>query len=425
MPRSFTAWPIRVGWRFLRARRRERFVSFISLIAGGGVAIGVMTICIVQAVMTGFEEDLRDRILGFNPQIVLMSHAGIVRDPSELEVLVESVPGVAAASPFVYGQVMLASENGVMGGIVRGVVPEKIDDVVEIGRHITQGSADQLGQPMAVEVLLEDGIETLEVSQVMLGFELAAALGVRVGDWINLMSPAATPTALGAIPRIKRFAVGSIFDSGMYDYDATVIFLALPDAQSFLKMGETVTGLEVRVSDLDRTRATARAIEAEVGFPIYARDWLEVNRNLFVAFELEKLVQFIVLLLIVTVAAFNIAASLIMVVMEKRKDIAVLKAMGATNRAVAAIFVFKGAMIGITGTLVGVLGGLAGSLLLERYQFIDLPKDVFYVSTVPIHLELGNFVAVASASILICMLATLYPAWQAARLAPVEVIRYE
>ena len=384
-----------------------------------------MTICIVQAVMTGFEEDLRDRILGFNPQIVLMSHAGIVRDPSELEVLVESVPGVAAASPFVYGQVMLASENGVMGGIVRGVVPEKIDDVVEIGRHITQGSADQLGQPMAVEVLLEDGIETLEVSQVMLGFELAAALGVRVGDWINLMSPAATPTALGAIPRIKRFAVGSIFDSGMYDYDATVIFLALPDAQSFLKMGETVTGLEVRVSDLDRTRATARAIEAEVGFPIYARDWLEVNRNLFVAFELEKLVQFIVLLLIVTVAAFNIAASLIMVVMEKRKDIAVLKAMGATNRAVAAIFVFKGAMIGITGTLVGVLGGLAGSLLLERYQFIDLPKDVFYVSTVPIHLELGNFVAVASASILICMLATLYPAWQAARLAPVEVIRYE
>lgn len=389
------------------------------------MAIGVMTICIVQAVMTGFEEDLRDRILGFNPQIVLMSHAGIVRDPSELEVLVESVPGVAAASPFVYGQVMLASENGVMGGIVRGVVPEKIDDVVEIGRHITQGSADQLGQPMAVEVLLEDGIETLEVSQVMLGFELAAALGVRVGDWINLMSPAATPTALGAIPRIKRFAVGSIFDSGMYDYDATVIFLALPDAQSFLKMGETVTGLEVRVSDLDRTRATARAIEAEVGFPIYARDWLEVNRNLFVAFELEKLVQFIVLLLIVTVAAFNIAASLIMVVMEKRKDIAVLKAMGATNRAVAAIFVFKGAMIGITGTLVGVLGGLAGSLLLERYQFIDLPKDVFYVSTVPIHLELGNFVAVASASILICMLATLYPAWQAARLAPVEVIRYE
>ena len=389
------------------------------------MAIGVMTICIVQAVMTGFEEDLRDRILGFNPQIVLMSHAGIVRDPSELEVLVESVPGVAAASPFVYGQVMLASENGVMGGIVRGVVPEKIDDVVEIGRHITQGSADQLGQPMAVEVLLDDGIETLEVSQVMLGFELAAALGVRVGDWINLMSPAATPTALGAIPRIKRFAVGSIFDSGMYDYDATVIFLALPDAQSFLKMGETVTGLEVRVSDLDRTRATARAIEAEVGFPIYARDWLEVNRNLFVAFELEKLVQFIVLLLIVTVAAFNIAASLIMVVMEKRKDIAVLKAMGATNRAVAAIFVFKGAMIGITGTLVGVLGGLAGSLLLERYQFIDLPKDVFYVSTVPIHLELGNFVAVASASILICMLATLYPAWQAARLAPVEVIRYE
>lgn len=418
-------WQLRVGWRFLRARRSERFVSVIGLIAGGGVAIGVMTLCIVLAVMTGFEQDLRDRILGFNPQIVLMSHGGAVREAGALEAQVEGLPGVAAASPFVYGQVMLASDTGVVGGIVRGVEPAQIDDVVAIRRHVTQGTADSLGEMMPVRVWIDEEEESIEVPQLVLGFELAAALGVRVGDWVNVMSPAATPTALGAVPRVKRFAVGGIFDSGMYDYDSTVLFLALPDAQRFLKIGDAVTGLEVRVEDIDETREVARAIEAEIGFPIYARDWMEVNRNLFVAFELEKLVQFIVLLLIVLVAAFNIAATLIMVVMEKRKDIAVLKSMGATNGAVAAIFVFKGVLIGVTGTLIGVAGGLVGSLLLERYEFIELPKDVFYVSTVPIRLEIGNFLAVAGASVAICILATLYPARQAARLAPVEVIRYE
>ncbi|MFP6662949.1 MAG: lipoprotein-releasing ABC transporter permease subunit [Deltaproteobacteria bacterium] len=425
MERGFIPWPLRVGWRFLRARRRERFVSVIALIAGGGVAIGVMTLCIVLAVMTGFEEDLRERILGFNPQIVLMSHGGMVQDSAALEALVETVPGVAAAAPFIYGQVMLTSDTGVVGGIVRGVEQAQLDDVVKIRRHITQGTIDTLGERTSVEVYIDGEAERIEVSQIVLGFELAATLGVRVGDWVNVMSPAATATALGAVPRVKRFAVAGLFDSGMYDYDSTVLFLSLGDAQRFLKMGGNVTGLEVRVEDIDETRAVARSIEEAAGFPIYARDWMEVNRNLFMAFELEKLVQFIVLLLIVLVAAFNIAATLIMVVMEKRKDIAVLKAMGATNAAVAAIFIFKGALIGVTGTLVGVVGGLVGSLLLERYEFIELPKDVFYVSTVPIRLELENFLAVAGASILICILATIYPARQAARLAPVEVIRYE
>jgi lipoprotein-releasing system permease protein len=418
-------WEIMVALRYLRARRREMFVSLIALIAGGGVAIGVMVLCIVMSVMTGFEEDLRDRILGFNPQIVLLSHSGTMRDYTKVVDAVRAAPGVAAAAPFVYGQVMVSSDNSVSGAVVRGVEPDRASDVVDVKKHLKEGSTDRLGQTMPVRTIVDGKDETIEVPQVLIGFELAKILGVGVGDWINLMSPLGTPTAVGLVPRVKRFAVGGIFDSGMYDYDSTIVFMALPDAQRFFEIGEKATGIEVRVDDIDAARVVARDIEHRVGFPYFARDWMEVNRNLFVAFRLEKFIQFIVLLLIVLVAAFNIAATLIMVVMEKRKDIAILKSMGATNLAIGTIFVFKGAVIGILGTLAGILGGLGGAALLERYQFIDLPKDVFYVSTVPVRIYPENFALVAAAAITICIIATIYPARQAARLAPVEVIRYE
>ncbi|HYC23330.1 MAG TPA: FtsX-like permease family protein, partial [Candidatus Bathyarchaeia archaeon] len=263
------------------------------------------------------------------------------------------------------------------------------------------------------------------LDQVMLGFELARLLGVRVGDAVNVISPLGTPGPFGMVPRVKRFAVGGIFDSGMYELDSTIIFMSLADAQQFLEIGPAITGIEVKVKDQYESQAIARRIEGVLGFPFHARDWLETNRNLFIAFSLEKAVYFIVLLLIVLVAAFNIVATLIMVVMEKRKDIAILKSMGATNLAVGTIFVFKGAVIGTVGTVLGVLGGLGGSALLSRYHFIELPKDVFYVSTVPVRIYPENFVAVALASLLICVFATIYPARQAARLSPVEVIRYE
>jgi lipoprotein-releasing system permease protein len=418
-------WEITVALRYLRARRRERFVSLIALIAGGGVAIGVMVLCIVMSVMTGFEEDLRDRILGFNPQIVLLSHGGSVRDYAKVVDEVSKVPGVAAAAPFVYGQVMVSSDNAVAGAVVRGVEPQHASDVVDVNRHLKEGNTDQLGQPMPVRTIVDGKDETVDVPEVIMGFELAKQLGVGVGDWINLMSPLGTPTAVGLVPRVKRFAVGGIFDSGMYDYDSTIVFMAMSDAQRFFEIGDKATGVEVRVDDINAARVVARKLEQTVGFPYFARDWMEVNRNLFVAFSLEKFIQFIVLLLIVLVAAFNIAATLIMVVMEKRKDIAILKSMGATNLAIGTIFVFKGAVIGILGTVAGILGGLGGAALIERYHFIELPKDVFYVSTVPVRIYPENFALVAAAAITICIVATIYPARQAAHLAPVEVIRYE
>jgi len=419
-------WEIMVALRYLRARRREMFVSLIALIAGGGVAIGVMVLCIVMAVMTGFEEDLRDRILGFNPQIVLLSHGGAIRDYPDVVDKVRAAPGVAAAAPFVYGQVMITSDGGsVAGGIVRGVEPRNMNAVVDVGRHMKDGSDERLGEPMPVTTIVDGRDETIEVPQVVIGFELAKALGVRVGDWVNVVSPLGTATAVGLVPRVKRFAIGGIFDSGMYDYDSSILFMSLADAQRFFEIGDKVTGIEVKVHDIDAARVVARDLEQRVGYPFYSRDWMEVNRNLFVAFRLEKFIQFIVLLLIVLVAAFNIAATLIMVVMEKRKDIAILKSMGATNLAIGTVFVFKGAVIGILGTLVGIVGGLSGAALLERYQFIELPKDVFYVSTVPVRIYPENFALVAAAAIAICILATIYPARQAARLAPVEVIRYE
>ncbi|MEW6272427.1 MAG: lipoprotein-releasing ABC transporter permease subunit [Thermodesulfobacteriota bacterium] len=418
-------WEIMVALRYLRARRREMFVSLIALIAGGGVAIGVMVLCIVMAVMTGFEEDLRDRILGFNPHIVLLSHGGTVRDYPKVVATIRETPGVVAAAPFVYGQAMVSSDTSVSGAIVRGVEPQHANDVVDVRRHLKDGDVGRLGQPMPVTTVVDGRDETIEVSQVLIGSELAKALDVRVGDWVNLMSPLGSPTAMGMVPRVKRFAVGGIFDSGMYDYDSTIVFMSMADAQRFFEIGQKATGVEVRVERIDDARTVGRELEQRVGYPYYARDWMEVNRNLFVAFRLEKFIQFIVLLLIVLVAAFNIAATLIMVVMEKRKDIAILKSMGATNLAIGAVFVFKGAVIGILGTVVGILGGLGGAFLLERYEFIELPKDVFYVSTVPVRIYPENFALVAVAAVAICILATIYPARQAARLAPVEVIRYE
>ena len=415
-----------ISLRYLRAKRREAFISLITAISMIGVMIGVMTLNIVLSVMTGFEEDLRDRILGFNPHIVLSSLSGATGDYNHLVEKARQVPGVVAAAPFIYSQVMVTSRQSVAGVLVRGLEPALASDVVDVVDHLKNGTIEGLGQPQ--QVTIRDGAEerTVTLSGIIIGQELARQLGVIVGDPINVISPLnTTPGPLGMVPKVKRFVVTALFDSGMYNYDEGLMIMSLADAQSFFGLGERVTGIEVRVQDVYAAQAIARRLEATLGFPYRARDWTEINRNLFAALALEKTVYFIVLLLIVLVAAFNIIATLIMVVMEKRKDIAVLKSMGATSRSIGRIFVYKGLIIGVIGTLLGTLFGYGGCWLLDRYHFIELPKDVFYVSTLPVKIYPENFLMVGAASVVICLLATIYPARQAAGLAPVEVIRYE
>jgi lipoprotein-releasing system permease protein len=265
----------------------------------------------------------------------------------------------------------------------------------------------------------------VELPGIILGKDVARQLGLLVGDPVNVISPIATPTAVGMVPRVKRFVVVGLFDSGMAEYDASLVYMDLASAQKFFDLGDKVTGIEVRGTDLYQAKAIGDRLREALGFPFRVRDWMEINHNLFSALQLEKTVYFIVLLLIVLVAAFNIVATLIMVVMEKRKDIAILKSMGATRGGVARIFVYKGMIIGVVGTLLGNAGGYVACALLKRYQFIELPKDVFYVNTVPVKMYPEYFLMVTLASLLIGLLATIYPARQAARLAPVDVIRYE
>ncbi len=412
-----------IGLRYLRAKRKEAFISLITVISMLGVMIGVMTLNIVLAVMTGFEEDLRDRILGFNPQVVVLSFTGTISDYASVVQRIERVPGVVAAAPFVYGQVMLSAERNVTGAVVRGV-STGTEAVIDLQRHLKEGNLNELGK--LHDVPLDEGRGgTIELPGLIVGKDVARQLGLLIGDPVSVISPVATPTAVGMVPRVKRFVVVGLFDSGMAEYDSSLVYMALPNAQKFFDLGDAATGIEVRVTDLYRAKEVGDRVREALGFPFRVRDWMEINHNLFSALKLEKTVYFIVLLLIVLVAAFNIVATLIMVVMEKRKDIAILKSMGATRAGVGRIFVFKGMIVGVVGTLIGNLGGYLACWLLKRYQFIELPKDVFYVNTLPVKMYPEYFAAVTLASLLICLLATVYPARQAARLAPVDVIRYE
>jgi lipoprotein-releasing system permease protein len=419
-------WELLVGLRYLRSRRWRFGLSLISTISLVGVMIGVATLIIVLAVMAGLEHELREKILGFNPHVTVVTYGGPITEWREKVAAIAAVPGVAAVAPVIYGQAMISLGRSVSGVVVRGIDPTNAGAVVDVGRHLKSGGLADLARVHRVARAPDEGGGEVELGGILIGEELARQLGVSTGEAVNLISPLGRPSPAGMIPRVKRFVVAGVFDSGMFEYDTSLAYMGLRDAQQFFELDDGVGGIEVRAHDLYAARTLARAVERAVGgFPYRARDWMEVNRNLFSALKLEKVVYGIVLCLIVVVAAFNILATLTMVVKEKRRDIAILKSMGAANGAIARIFVLKGAVIGLTGTALGNVLGLAGCWLLAHYQFVELPKDVFLVTTLPVRLDPVNVLVVSAVSVGICVVAALSPARRASRLVPVEVIRYE
>jgi lipoprotein-releasing system permease protein len=403
-----------IGIRYLRAKQKEAFISLITLLSIAGVTVGVMALIVVIAVMAGFEADLKSRILGVESHIVVMRHGGGFSEHRTVLKEIEQVEGVVAATPFIYAQTMLRSATGVAGSVLRGIDPESAVRVISL--------FEKTGFPNPSKI--PDQANVSGAPGIVLGKELARNLGVFKGDPVYVISPKGILSPIGHVPAMKRFEVSDIFESGMYEYDGSLAYIHLKDAQALLRMDETVSGIEVRVENIYHADRIAKNIIDKLGFPYWVRDWMQFNRNLFSALKLEKTVMFIILALIILVAALNIAGTLIMTVMEKTRDIAILKAMGATDRSIGRIFVFKGVIIGAIGTVIGVSLGFFLCKLLEKYKFIELPGDVYYISTLPVRLESLDVLLIASAAMLICFLATLYPARQASKLNPVEAIRY-
>ena len=404
-----------IGGRYLKAKQKETFISFITMLSIAGVTVGVMALIVVIAVMAGFESDLKNRILGIESHVVIMRHGSSFSDYHKILGQVVKTNGVEAATPFIYTQIMLRSSSGVSGAVLRGIDPESAGGVIKV--------LDRSAL-LNIKKMYRGKETTGSVPGIILGKELARNLGLGMGDAVYLISSRGMISPMGYLPAMKRFQVAGLFESGMYEYDGSLAYIHLRDAQKILHMEDSVTGIEVRINDIYNARHIADKILADVGFPYWARDWMQMNHNLFSALKLEKTVMFIILALIVLVAAFNIASTLIMMVMGKTKDIAILKAMGAMDGSIRKIFIFKGMVIGFMGTTLGVCLGFILCKLLEKYKFIELPGDVYYISTLPVRLEAPDVFIIAAGAMVICFIATLYPARQASKLNPVEAIRY-
>jgi lipoprotein-releasing system permease protein len=404
-----------VALRYLRGVKGQKgFISWSTLISVAGVAVGVMALIVVIGVMTGFDLDLKKKILSVNAHIIVLKQGTSLTDYRKVAAEIKTIPGVVDSTPFIYTQVMFSAPGNISGGVIRGLDLETIRQGGPRGLEVPKGRFADLAETAPGEP-----------PRIVIGNELARNLNLNPGDYLNIISPLGTLTPMGRMPRMKPFRVSAVFHSGMYEFDSTLVYTSIPALQAFLGLGNRVTGMEVEVKDIYAADQIAAAIRQKLGPRFTTRDWMQMNRSLFSALKLEKIAMFIILTLIILVAAFGIASTLFMMVMKKTKDIAILKTMGATRQSIMQIFILKGLVIGFIGTTIGVGLGLFLCGLLKHYEFIKLPRDVYYISTLPVQVQGLDLVLIIGAAMAISFVATLYPSWQAARLDPVEAIRYE
>ena len=421
-------YEIFVGLRYLRAKRRNRTISLNTFVSIAGITLGVAALIGTVGIMTGFKEDIQAKILGTTAHIVVQDRIKEgMADYDPTTATIETVPEVVAATPFVLKQVLLTSPNGVQGIVIRGIDPQREAKVTELAKNLGTGDLSDLGKPVKVLQPPADDpnappVET-EKPGIILGKELAMRLGVFAGDTVNVVSPVGPISAMGMVPKIRTFAVVGLFHSGMYEYDSSLAYIDLGEAQKFFNMGHTVSGIEVKVTDVFRADEIAHRIEGTLGFAYGARDWMQMNRNLFSALKLEKTMMFLLLVLITIVASFNIVSTLTMIVTEKQKEIAILKAMGATSTSIRRIFMLNGLIIGFSGTAIGIPLGYAFLWLIQTFWTFD--PTVYYISKIPVHVQALDVLLVAGSAILISFAATVYPSRQAAKLEPVAALRYE
>ncbi|MBU1231739.1 MAG: lipoprotein-releasing ABC transporter permease subunit [Proteobacteria bacterium] len=402
-----------ISFRYLRARHKQKFISLISLISVAGITVGVMALIVVLAVYSGFTGGLRDQILGINSHIIVQRAGGIIPEYNLVRDRILTVANVTGATPYLYAQTLISGTRGGTGVVLRGIEPATATGVIALSEQMVQGTIDDL----TVE-------KDARIPNIILGIALAKDLNVDSGDKVRLISPSGPLTPMGVIPKIKTCRVSGIFESGMFEYDSTIAYMAIPDVQNFLESGDIAHGIEVTVQEKELNRAdlVGKHIVDLLGTPFVARDWMSMNRNLFAAFKLEKIGMFICVALIILVAALNIISALIMVVMEKEQDIAILKSMGATSGSIMKIFFYQGMVIAVLGTVLGVSGGLSLCELLSRYQFIELPSNVYPMNTLPIKVLPMDVTIIAIAAIVITLSATIYPSWKASKVKPAEVL---